>query len=58
MVDKVSEVDYSRYDKTPNFKFILFNSIKSITSVRDLLDIELVVVHCIGHLCIKIQLTK
>ena len=58
MVDKVGEVDYSKYDITPNFKFILFISIKSITSVRDLLDIELVVVHCIGHLCMKIQFTK
>jgi len=58
MMNKVSEVDYSKYDITPNFEFNLFNSIESITSLRDLLDLELVVVHCIRHLCIKIQFTK
>ena len=53
MMDKVSEVDYSKYDIAPNFKFqiqfIQFHQIhyKSITSLRDLLDIELVIVHCI-----------
>jgi len=58
IMNEVSEADYSKCDITSNFKFNLFNSIKSITSLRDLLDIELVVVHCIRHLCIKIQFTK
>jgi len=35
----------------PNF--YLFNSIKSITSLRDLLDIELVIIHCIRHYTYK-----